>query len=98
MAVAKLPGTFEAGQAQYGDLNGNLHPDLVFQDGSNNFLVALWIGSCFTAPALAVAQGGSFAPGSAQLANMTGIGAPSLIFQDQTNHFWLTEPHGANFA
>jgi len=79
-------------------VNGDVHPDLIFQDGSNNFLVALWNGTGFTAAALAVQQGGSFAPGGAQLADVTASGGASLIFQDQTNHFWVTAPHGVNFA
>ncbi|RTR08615.1 FG-GAP repeat domain-containing protein, partial [Azospirillum griseum] len=80
MVVAE-GGTFQAGQAQYADVNGDGKADLLFQDNDNNFYLSESTGNGFASPHLVIDHGGSFQTGQAQLADMNGDGKADLIFQ-----------------
>lgn len=82
-------GIFQAGQAQYADLNGDGKADLIFlstyiDTGAayyNRFNVSLSTGTTVTQPVMWVQHGGNYYPGQAQYADVNGDGKADLIFQ-----------------
>ena len=91
-------GTFQAGQAQYADLNGDGRADLIYQGTDNAFSVSFSTGTGFTAPAMWLQHGAGFVAGQAQYADLNGDGRADLIMQGTDNRFWVSLSTGTGFT
>ena len=94
----KHGGTFQAGEAQYADLNGDGKADMIMQGLDNTFWVSLSTGNAFTAPQPWIKHGGSFQAGEAQYADLNGDGKADLIMQGLDNTFWVSLSTGTGFT
>ena len=83
-------GTFQAGKAQYADVNADGNADLIYQESDNQFWVSLSTGTGFTAPTVWVDHGNFFELGQAQYADLNGDGKADLVFQATDNKFWVS--------
>ncbi|MCP5007045.1 MAG: hypothetical protein GY941_24340, partial [Planctomycetes bacterium] len=90
--------SFQAGRAQYADMNGDGKVDLIFQSNSNEFYVSLSTGSGFASPSIWMDHGESFQAGRARYADMNGDGKADLIFQSNSNEFYVSLSTGSGFA
>lgn len=92
-------GTWPAGSTTYMDFNGDGRVDVLHQNYSNTFYVALSNGSGFDG-AQVWAQHGSGAYNSfgAQYADVNGDGRPDLIYRGTDNVFHVSLSNGSSFA
>lgn len=94
---AQHGGSYNAGQAQYPDFDGDGKADLIFQDTDNKYWVSFSTGSLFTSPALWMQHGGTYNPGQTQYADLNGDSKADMIFQSNENLFHVSISTGSGF-